>query len=48
MIVPFHKRERTECENYRNDFLSVVGKVFKAKVLVERVREITDGLNIEE
>jgi len=50
VIVPLYKGkgERSECKNYRGiSLLSVVGKVY-ARVLMERVRRITEGLMDDE
>ena len=42
------KGEKTECSNYRGTIsLSLVGKIY-ARVLLERVREVTEGLMDDE
>ena len=46
VVVPLYKGkgERSECKNYRGiSLLSVVGKIY-ARVLVDRVRRVTEGL----
>ena len=46
VIVPLYKgkEERTESSNYRGiSLLSVVGKKY-ARILVDRVRKVTEGL----
>ena len=45
MIVPLYegKGERTECSNYRSIiFLSVVGKIYAAKGLIDDEQAVSD------